>query len=119
MTPAAAEELRLLQAASRIEVAGALPRLGRLPTSERFQMALWSHRDAIVQLIDDADRHDRALDALRVALFPFAQAAQLVKPGDTSVLISLARHPGDGRHFIQIRASDFTRASAALQEHRS
>lgn len=116
MDHAAAEELRQCAAATAIEAARDLPKGAWRPNAEALQMALWRHREAILQLIDEREATDQVLSEVVATLRPFARVTELLKPGQNQVLFSIPTI--DGRGFVQLRPADFRRASALLGQRR-
>lgn len=112
MSPAAAEELRLAHAASMLEAAQARPPGVRCPKAELFQMALWRHRDEIVQAVIEREAIDVLVDDAFDALRPFARLVAALPPGENPVLISIP--VAGGRDFLQLRPQHFRRAAAIL-----
>lgn len=117
MAPDVVDILRLRHAELTVESLTARA-CTRRRKAEALQMALWTHRDDVIGALVERQAMIEEIVQLRAGLRPFGRAALLVRPGDSSVLLSLAAPGSARRAFIQLRGSDFHRAAALANGRR-
>lgn len=118
MDQAVAAELRLHHAMVVVETATSTSAERRLK-AEQLQRTLWTHREAIHQLVVERPLIEAEIRDLAKAIGPFARCATLLPDGHNPVLFSLPSPVDGGRTFIQLRPEHFRRAAELLRIHAS